>query len=72
MVLQDIGSSKDIAHVLEDFQNCSPTVWAAFETAVHKSVIGLGMDRVGRQKKLFSAKAWSNVAKIVVILDARK
>ena len=54
--------------VLVNCQNLNPGMWEQFEPILRKQVVALGTDQV-RPGGLFSAKAWCNIAKVVVILD---
>ena len=54
--------------VLVNCQNLNPGMWEHFEPILRQQVVALGTDQV-RPGGLFSAKAWCNIAKVVVMLD---
>lgn len=67
-ICQALGSSQDMSEVLMKCQNLNPDMWEHFGPTLREQVIALGTSRV-RPGGLFSATAWCNIAKVVVILD---
>ena len=67
-ICQAHGSSQDMSEVLMNCENLNPDMWAHFEPRLREQVIALGTSQV-RPGGLFSATAWCNIAKVVVILD---
>ncbi len=67
-ICQALGSSQDMSEVLMNCQNLNPDMWEHFGPTLREQVIALGTSQV-RPGGLFSATAWCNIAKVVVILD---
>lgn len=67
-ICQALGSSQDMSEVLKNCQNLNPDMWEHFGPTLREQVIALGTCQV-RPGGLFSATAWCNIAKVVVILD---
>jgi hypothetical protein len=67
-ICQALGSSRDMSGVLLNCQDLNPDMWEHFGPRLREHVIALGTSRV-RPDGLFSATAWCNIAKVVVILD---
>ena len=67
-ICQALGSSHDMCGVLMNCQTLNPGMWEHFEPTLREQIIALGTCQV-RPGGLFSAGAWCNIAKVVVILD---
>lgn len=58
--------------MLEVLKYClelNPRVWQHFERVFRARVQLLGMAKLGTPRTLFTAAAWCNIAKMIVIID---
>ena len=67
-ICQALGSSQDMSEVLMNCQHLNPGMWEHFGPTLREQVTALGTFQVW-PGGLFSATAWCNIAKVVVILD---